>query len=87
MLRFINNFFSDSLKKSSMSRASGFYIFGPQSFLSSKTVSSIAILCFQLGSLVSKGVLVFPRTFFLELAFKKWLLALAPLVLVVVFFV
>lgn len=69
-----------------MSRSSGFSIFGPQAYLSSKTISSIAILCYQLGSLTSKSILIFSRAFYLEIALKQWLLALAPSMLLLVFF-
>lgn len=86
MLKFINNYYLDSLKKSSMSRVSGFSLFGSQAYLSSKTTASIAIFCFQLGSLVSKSILIFPRTFYLEIALKQWLLALAPAMLILIFF-
>lgn len=69
-----------------MARASGFSIYGPQAFLSSRSVSSLSILCYQLGALASKTILIFPRSFFVEVIFKQWILVLAPAMLLIFFF-
>lgn len=70
-----------------MLRVSGFSLYGPQSFLSSRVLSSIVILCYQVGSLASRSILIFPKSFYLEIVFKKWLLVLAPAMLVIFFFI
>ena len=85
MLKFLNNLYLDSLKYNSLSLILNFRLLNFSSFLAKKASSTMSILCLQLSTLVNKDIVVFSRSFFLELFFKNWLIFAVPLTVVFFF--
>ena len=44
------------------------------------------LLCYQLGMLKAKTIVLFSRNFYVELLFKEWLLVLCPAIFVLILF-
>ena len=71
MLYFFKNYHLDLYKTNILLYVLNFRLFNFTAYLSTKVSSHMSIYFFQLSSLVSKNIIVFNRTYFIELIFKR----------------
>lgn len=87
MLRHINNAYSSLSKKISMGRVSSFYLEESPFFASKGLTANIVMLCYQLGMLAARSVVLSRSMFYVELVFQLWLPILFIYIGLLIFFI